>query len=239
MKENRKRTVLTAAAVLASIPWAAEFFSPGRGSPVSQARPALAGNVELVSTIEELENCAAAGGFKTCEIVQNLRGENTSGNMIDYALPPGSHDLTVSCAPGVKVEWKPSGTPTGYVKIWHVDMTRADAGSRHRIRDCVVEELGGGRTAVAGVVYTNTQQDPARQTVFRIEDSRITTRSVGEAEGASTYEAACGTGRDHGVKQGVTRVELVDSECTSRSIALSLFNDCDPQCPRQWNPVRH
>ena len=230
MKSNRSRKLLTALIVLISIPWALESGSRGHGSPIFQARRALAGNVEPVSTIEELENCAAAGGFKTCEIVQTLRGENTSGNMIDYALPPGRHDLTVSCAPSVRIEWKPSGTPTGYVKIWHVDMTRADAGSRHRIRDCVVEELGGGTTPVAGVVYTNTEQDPAKQTIFRIEDSRITTRSVGEAEGESTYEAACGTGRDHGVKQGVTRVEIVDSECTSRAIALSLFNDCDPQC---------
>ncbi len=145
--------------------------------------------------------------------------------MVDYALPRGRHDLTVSCAPGVKVEWKLSGRPTGYVKIWHVDMTEAEAGSRHRIRDCVVEELGGGTTAVAGVVYTNTEQNPTNPTIFRIEDSRITLRSVGEAKGESTYEAACGTGRDHGVSQGVTRVEIVDSECTARgSGGIILLN---------------
>ena len=62
------------------------------------------------------------------EIVQTLSGENTSGNMIDYALPQGRHDLTVRCAPGVKVEWKPSLAPHGYVKIWHVNMTKAEAG---------------------------------------------------------------------------------------------------------------
>ncbi len=221
---------LTVVAVLTTILWAGHSGTPVHSFHVLQSSRSLNGNIEAVSTIEELVKCASGGGFKTCEIVQTLRGENTSGNMIDYALPRGRHDLTVSCAAGVRVEWKPSGTPTGYVKIWHVNMTKAEAGSRHRIRDCVVEEVGGGRTAVAGVVYTNTEQHPANQTIFRIEDSRITIRSVGEAEGKTTYEAACGTGRDYGVHQGVTRVEIVDSECTARTIALSLFNDCLPEC---------
>lgn len=230
MKRSRIRRVPRALILLVSILGAGQLETPVHSSRILQTPRALNGRIEPVSTIEELVECASEGGFKTCEIVQTLRGENTSGNMIDYTLPRERHDLTVSCAPGAKVEWKPSGTPTGYVKIWHVDMTEAKAGSRHRIRDCVVEELGGGTTAVAGVVYTNTEQNPTNPTIFRIEDSRITIRSVGEAKGKSTYEAACGTGRDHGINQGVTRVEIVDSECTARAIALSLFNDCTPPC---------
>ncbi len=188
------------------------------------------GNVERVSTIDALEACASGGGFKTCEIGKTITGTNSSGNMIDYALPHGSHDLTVRCAPGVRVQWDPAGNPDGYVKMWHVDLTKAKAGSRHTIRDCVVEEIGGGTSAVAGIVYTNTEQDPRNETVFRIEHSRVTVRSVGEASGHSTYEAACGTGRDDGVPQGVTRVEIIDSECNARSTALALFNDCAPPC---------
>ena len=226
------RIILTLAAlvVLTSILWVGQSGTPVHSFPILQTQSSLNGKIELVSSIEELVQCASQGGFKTCEIVQTLSGENTSGNMIDYALPQGRHDLTVRCAPGVKVEWKPSRAPHGYVKIWHVNMTKAEAGSRHRIQDCVVEELGGGTTPVAGVVYTNTEQNPARETIFRIEDSRITIRSVGEAKGESTYEAACGAGRDHGINQGVTRVEIVDSECTARAIALSPFNDCSPRC---------
>ena len=230
MNSRRPTRSLAALVVLTSSLWAEPSGTAVPTFHFLRPQSFLSGKIEPVSSVEELVKCASQGGFKTCEIVKTLRGTNPSGNMIDYALPEGQHDLTVRCAPGVKVEWRPSRTPTGYVKIWHVDMTKAAAGSRHRLQNCVVEEIGGGTTAVAGVVYTNTEQNPARQTVFRIEDSRITIRSVGEANGQSTYEAACGTGRDDSVNQGVTRVEIVDSECTARAIALSLFNDCSPEC---------